>query len=92
LFNRTLKDRVKQLEFELFYKDQSIKELTEQVAALSIQKDPKNPVSAINYELYDNKVLSKIGNAMLSGTDNPAFKLGIQFACRHFEKELVIGR
>lgn len=66
--------------------------LKDKVEALSIQKEPRHSVGAIDYIVYDSKVLSKIGNAFLSATDDPAFKLGIQFALRHFEKELVVGR
>lgn len=78
--------------YEIKEKDFEIKKLKEQVEALSIQKDPQHSVGALDYSIYKTKILDKIGNSYLSATDNPTYKLGIQFALRHFEEVAVIGR
>jgi hypothetical protein len=80
------------LNWELVEKNAEIKKLKEQVESLSIQKDPTHSVGALDYVVYKSKILDKIGNSYLSATDNPSFKLGIQFALRHFEEVAVSGR
>jgi hypothetical protein len=88
----TLKAQLADRNWLLVEKEAEIRKLQEQVEALSIQKDPQHSVGALDYIVYKSKVLDKIGNSYLSGTDNPSFKLGIQFALRHFEEVAVLGR
>lgn len=87
-----LKAQLRNANWQLVEKDAEIRKLKEKVESLSIQKDPQHSVGSLDYVIYKSKVLDKIGNSYLSATDNPSFKLGIQFALRHFEEVAVIGR
>jgi arginine deiminase len=64
-------------------------ELAQAYEQLRRAKEAKNFTGAIDRASYKAKVLKLIGNGYLSKDEDPAFKLGIQFALRHFEEHCV---
>ncbi len=74
------------------WKDQ-YKRLNERFENLSERQASANRTAMVlSQETYETKVLRHIGNTMITQQDNEhstAFKLGIQHALRHIEKECV---
>lgn len=87
-FNKDLVQQLAAARLAHFNALQEVKDLSTQNTEL---RTAKNYVGAVHKDVYEQKVLYKIGNAYLSGTEDSSFKLGIQFALRHVEKELVAG-
>lgn len=81
------------LEREIRDLNRQIHWLTEENNTLSSRKDPKHSTGVLTKEVYRVKVLQPLSNPILSSTSSVhevAFKLGVQYALRHVEKEVVV--
>lgn len=81
------------LKYKIHDMERQIHWLTEEVAALSKRKDPTHSTGALSKEVYKVKVLQPLSNPGISSTSTAhevSFKLGVQYALRHVEKEVVV--
>lgn len=81
------------LKYKIHDLERQIHWLTEENNALSSRKDPKHSTGVLTKEVYRVKVLQPLSNPIISSTSSVhevAFKLGIQYALRHVEKEVVV--
>ncbi|WYW04178.1 hypothetical protein IPa2_00026 [Pseudomonas phage vB_PpuP-IPa-2] len=86
--NAKLNKQLAQARLDLFNALEAKKALSAEVEHI---KQHKNFLGAIPKEVYEKKVFHRIGHSNLSSNESAEFKLGIQFALRTVEAELVQG-